>query len=110
MLKDTHLANQFSLQKLAEETDGLSGSDLKEMCRNAAMRPMREFIREAEDVREKLDRCQEEVSYCFHFFCSFTHKFSCSKGFKLRPLTFEDFFQADGTSALPPTNILEDIS
>ncbi|KAI0917620.1 hypothetical protein AcW1_007216 [Taiwanofungus camphoratus] len=91
MLKDTHLANQFSLQKLAEETDGLSGSDLKEMCRNAAMRPMREFIREAEDVREKLDRCQEE-------------------GFKLRPLTFEDFFQADGTSALPPTNILEDIS
>ena len=27
------------------------------------------------------------------------------QGFQLRPLVFSDFFQADGTSALPPKEI-----
>ena len=65
MLKDTELAEGFSIHKLAEETDGLSGSDLKELCRNAAMRPMREFIREAGDDHEMLSRSQEEVRRSF---------------------------------------------
>ncbi|KAH9948246.1 AAA-domain-containing protein [Amylocystis lapponica] len=83
MLKDTRLDGDFSVRELAQQSEGLSGSDLKELCRNAAMRPMREFIREAADDRDMLDRCQEE-------------------GFMLRPLTFEDFFHSDGGSALPP--------
>ena len=61
MLKDTEVAEDFPMRKLAEETDGLSGSDLKELCRNAAMRPMREFIRGAGDDHEQLSRSQEEV-------------------------------------------------
>lgn len=65
MLKDTELTEGFSLRKLAEETDGLSGSDLKELCRNAAMRPMREFIREAGDDHEMLSRSQEDVRLSF---------------------------------------------
>jgi len=91
MLKDTELDSSFSVRKLAQESDGLSGSDLKELCRSAAMRPMREFIREAGDDHDMLARCQEE-------------------GFKLRPLTLEDFFQSDGTSALPPANPLDEVS
>ena len=65
MLKDTELSDDFSIHKLAEETDGLSGSDLKELCRNAAMRPMREFIRESGDDHEMLSRSQEEVRHSF---------------------------------------------
>ncbi|KZT11810.1 AAA-domain-containing protein [Laetiporus sulphureus 93-53] len=91
MLKDTELDDSLSIHKLAEETEGLSGSDLKELCRSAAMLPMREFIREAGGDHDMLSRSQEE-------------------DFKLRPLTLDDFFQSDGTNGLPPSNPLDDIS
>ncbi|CDO72197.1 hypothetical protein BN946_scf184970.g49 [Trametes cinnabarina] len=78
MLKDTPLAPGFSIRALAEKADGLSGSDLKELCRNAAMRPMREYMRE---VGGDLERLQQ--------------------GFQLRPLTLDDFFELDGSSLLP---------
>lgn len=45
MLSGTSVSPDFSLQALARRTDGLSGSDLKETCRNAAMRPVRELMR-----------------------------------------------------------------
>lgn len=61
MLKDTSLAPDFPIHALVEETRGLSGSDLKELCRNAAMRPMREFIREAGGDHALMTRSQEEV-------------------------------------------------
>ncbi|KAI8986135.1 ATPase [Trametes punicea] len=82
MLKDTPLAPNFSIRTLAERSEGSSGSDLKELCRNAAMRPMRELMREAGDDPEKLELCQKE-------------------GFKLRPLTLDDFFELDATNVLP---------
>ncbi|TBU23045.1 AAA-domain-containing protein [Dichomitus squalens] len=82
MLKDTTLEQGFSIRLLAEQSEGLSGSDLKELCRNAAMRPMREFMREANGDHEKLALCEKE-------------------GFELRPLTLDDFFQPEGTSMLP---------
>ncbi|OCH87341.1 AAA-domain-containing protein [Obba rivulosa] len=88
MLKDTPLAPNFSMRSLAEESHGLSGSDLKELCRNAAMRPMREFMREAGGDHDLMARCQEE-------------------GFELRPLTLDDFFQLDGPTALPSSNPVE---
>ena len=61
MLKDTPLAPNFSIRILAEQADGLSGSDLKELCRNAAMIPMREFMRTADGDSERLAQCQSEV-------------------------------------------------
>ncbi|CAK7211505.1 mitochondrial dynamin GTPase Msp1 [Sporothrix bragantina] len=36
----------FDLELIARTTDGMSGSDLKELCRDAAMMPMREFLRQ----------------------------------------------------------------
>ena len=47
---------------LAERTEGMSGSDLKELCRNAAMLPMRELLREVGDDPQELARLQREVS------------------------------------------------
>ena len=61
MLKDTPLVEGFSIRVLAEQAEGLSGSDLKELCRNAAMRPMREFMREVDGDHAKLAEAQSEV-------------------------------------------------
>lgn len=45
MLVDAKLDLGFSYGQLVAATNGLLGSDLKEMCRNAAMQTMREYIR-----------------------------------------------------------------
>ncbi|KAF7315169.1 AAA domain-containing protein [Mycena indigotica] len=86
ILQETPLAPDFSMTALAEMSQGLSGSDLKEMCRNAAMVPVREFVRNAKGEKGMLEVSQLE-------------------GFHLRPLTLDDFYvhnQSDATSPLPP--------
>ncbi|CAB4399997.1 AAA-domain-containing protein [Rhizophagus irregularis] len=45
MLQDQHLENNFDIGKLVAKTANFSGSDLKEACRNAAMIPIREYMR-----------------------------------------------------------------
>jgi len=46
VLKDTKKdIKNFDLDYLVRVSDGLSGSDIKEACRDAAMLPMREYIR-----------------------------------------------------------------
>lgn len=64
MLNHTSLASTFSLAELARRTDGLSGSDLRETCRNAAMAPVREVMREKGGKgKEGLEKARLEVSY-----------------------------------------------
>ena len=46
ILKDTKLAPSFDLDELVDKTAGMSGSDLTEACRDAAMVPVREYIKE----------------------------------------------------------------
>ncbi|KAI1294475.1 P-loop containing nucleoside triphosphate hydrolase protein [Xylaria venustula] len=47
LLKDTKTEpNNFNMEYIARITAGLSGSDIKEACRDAAMAPVREYIRE----------------------------------------------------------------
>lgn len=48
MLADVRLDKNFNLDAIVKRTEGFSGSDLKEICRGAAMQPVREFIRSAE--------------------------------------------------------------
>ncbi|QRV92368.1 AAA family ATPase [Ceratobasidium sp. AG-Ba] len=79
MLKGANLERNFSIRELAKRTDGLSGSDLKEACRNAAMVPVREYMRTNGGSHEDMRKAQAE-------------------GFKLRPLTMRDFFAPDGTT------------
>ncbi|KAF2637540.1 AAA-domain-containing protein [Massarina eburnea CBS 473.64] len=48
ILRDTKIdAPNFSLDYLVRVSAGMSGSDIKEACRDAAMGPVREFIRKA---------------------------------------------------------------
>lgn len=46
ILKDTKTDSDFSLEYIAKVTAGMSGSDIKEACRDAAMAPVREYMRE----------------------------------------------------------------
>jgi SpoVK/Ycf46/Vps4 family AAA+-type ATPase len=83
MLQDTKLLPGFPTEQLAELTEGFSGSDLRELCRNAAMVPVREYMRSASLDQELLSKGQQE-------------------GFNLRPLAIEDFVNRDGASNLQP--------
>lgn len=45
LLRDIPLDSRLDLDILAKETTGLSGSDLKELCRQAAGAPVKEQMR-----------------------------------------------------------------
>lgn len=62
MLKDTKLSSELKLEILAKITEGLSGSDLREMCRAAAMVPVRQYVRAAGGNQDILDKSRLEVS------------------------------------------------
>ena len=63
MLAHTKLDPGFSMTTLARRADGLSGSDLRETCRNAAMAPVREIMREkGKSGKEGLEEARKEVS------------------------------------------------
>ncbi|GME80957.1 unnamed protein product [Ambrosiozyma monospora] len=61
----------FEISELVDITEGLSGSDLKELCRNAAVNSTREFIRK--NVRAGND-------------------LETMENIKLKPLNIQDFF------------------
>lgn len=57
ILRDTRIDKaDFDLEYLVRVTAGMSGSDIKEACRDAAMVPVREFIREKQAKGEKMDK------------------------------------------------------
>ncbi|KAK4050196.1 mitochondrial dynamin GTPase Msp1 [Microbotryomycetes sp. JL221] len=81
MLKDINLDSSFQLDALVRRTDGMSGSDLKEVCRNAAMVPIREYMRQHQvDGQVDLEAVKAGT-------------------FKIRPLTLNDFLQPEITSS-----------
>ncbi|ORY76870.1 ATPase [Leucosporidium creatinivorum] len=80
MLADIKLDPSFNMDTLVRRTDGLSGSDLKEACRNAAMVPVRDYMRSHQvDGQVDLKAVQ-------------------SGNFKIRPLTLNDFLQSDSAA------------
>ena len=56
ILKDTRVDKEdFDLEYLVRVMAGMSGSDIKEACRDAAMVPVREFIRQKQAAGAKMD-------------------------------------------------------
>jgi len=83
MLKNTPLEPSLDLQVVVEETVGKSGSDLRELCRVAALAPVQEFMRANGGTDEQMAE-------------------AVLTDFKLRPLRLEDFLvpdMQDGTGA-----------
>jgi ATPase family AAA domain-containing protein 1 len=98
MLRDVQLAPDFPLRALAECSRGKSGSDLKELCRNAAMLPVREFVRKANGDFARLAQGQKEVRLRFTWLVYLVTR--TAQGFDLRPLTIEDFIDPDCASSV----------
>ena len=56
ILKDTRVDKEnFDLEYLVRVTAGMSGSDIKEACRDAAMVPVRDFIRKKQAEGKRMD-------------------------------------------------------
>ncbi|ORX61678.1 AAA-domain-containing protein [Hesseltinella vesiculosa] len=87
LLKNIHLSADFDLDTLAKRTDGCSGSDLKELCRHAAMIPIREYIRTVQPKNS--DDASQDL------------KGVDTSGVQTRPLTLEDFYGFDATNEKP---------
>lgn len=77
MLAGTPLDPSFSLRALADATPGLSGSDLKELCRNAAMIGVRASMRSLQEKGGFEAAAHNESSHL-----------------EVRPLTLFDFVEA----------------
>jgi SpoVK/Ycf46/Vps4 family AAA+-type ATPase len=92
MLRDAKLEEGFDFDFVIEQTAGLSGSDIKEVCRNAAMNATREYIR-AHFVNGK--RIQDDVG---------------DGSINVRPLRTSDFFVKTSSQASTPNNIVQEIA
>jgi SpoVK/Ycf46/Vps4 family AAA+-type ATPase len=71
-LKKIVLEDGFDFEQLAKYTDGYSNSDLKELCRNAVMVPVRESIRKV--AKQNIPKSE-------------------MKSLKVRPVSMSDFLE-----------------
>jgi hypothetical protein len=99
LLEGVPLAPNFSVRALAESSEGKSGSDLKEICRNASMLPTRELLRQAGGDINDLARIQARVRA--HLLPVDLLTTRSMQGFNRRPLTIKDFLDPDGTFQAP---------
>ncbi|KAG7662661.1 MSP1 [[Candida] subhashii] len=77
----------FNLDQIVEYTRGYSGSDLREMCREAAILPVREYIKENYDYKSgKLDRDEND-------------------NLPVRPLKTSDFIKIVPSNGIPVTDM-----
>lgn len=96
MLTDVKLDKSFDLEKIISRTDGLSGSDLKEACRGAAMQPVREFMRSSlgKQAISDASRALKETNPIVDDLTFLP--IPADQSIALRPIRNDDFFVVDG--------------
>jgi len=62
ILRDEELESGLDLAAVAEATDGFSGSDLREVCRIAAIHRMRDLVAEGKILDESIHRVRDLVA------------------------------------------------
>lgn len=97
LLKEARLEKNFSIPSLVKSSEGMSGSDLKEACRNAAMRPVREYLRSSEGLATMSKAAVRGGSAV-----GSGDQDGESVASKTRPLRTDDFFRHDDEVAIPP--------
>ncbi|KAK5910459.1 hypothetical protein CesoFtcFv8_004292 [Champsocephalus esox] len=62
ILAGENLSNAINLKEIAERTEGYSGSDLRELCRDAAMYRVRDYVRKEQmrRIAQQLQDSEEE--------------------------------------------------
>ncbi|ORY99399.1 P-loop containing nucleoside triphosphate hydrolase protein [Syncephalastrum racemosum] len=85
LLKDIKLAPDFNMSELVQRTAGCSGSDLKELCRNAAMIPIREYVRSVQREPTSDDASKDLLDID-------------TENINTRPLNVTDFYAYDATN------------
>lgn len=106
MLGSTSLDTSLPINLIARETDGLSGSDLQEICRNAAMAPVREYMREHGGDPAAMMKAQTNVRSATSFLLGMGAEADCTycwfqMSFMMRPLTIADFVSEENASYFP---------
>ncbi|KAJ2081864.1 mitochondrial dynamin GTPase Msp1 [Coemansia sp. RSA 988] len=91
MLARAELEDEFSMDRLVKSTHGMSGSDIKEMCRDAAIRPLREYIRTNPAELQKHNDSLGTTHVNDSADADAEDDLQEKQGVKLRPLRLSDF-------------------